>query len=114
MVHFCQYRLLQGDYITTGGLNELLCVIDLLVLSCLFKQREVTKEEIMEKMQRFERKLVNQEDPDDMRARQESVKESVNNEPQDKAFSERRESILDKKEIKEYLERSNSRSSKQE
>lgn len=58
IVHFCQHRVLQGDFVTSAGLNELLSILSLLVLLCLFKQREVTREEIERKMDSFKKHML--------------------------------------------------------
>ena len=86
VVHFCQYRVLQGDFITTAGLNEILSIVSLLVLLCMFKQREVTREEIERKMDSFKQRMLG--------GRRESEASSLNlKNPQD-SVEDRRDSVV--------------------
>lgn len=91
VVHFCQYRVLQGDFITTAGLNEILSILSLLVLLCMFRQREVTREEIERKMDRFKQRMLG--------GRRESEASSLNlKNPQD-SVQDRRDSVFNEEEL---------------
>ena len=59
-LHVCQYRFMQGAALQSGGANEAWSLFVLLVLACLFKQREVTQQEIEDKMEEIEEKLQEQ------------------------------------------------------
>lgn len=62
VLNITTYRVMYGEILTTGGLNEGMALIDLLIMMCLFRQRDYTKEEIQEKMALFENKLMNEEE----------------------------------------------------
>ena len=54
IIHGCQYKLLDGEILNSGGINEAFSVLFLLIISCMHKQREVTQEEIEEKISKIE------------------------------------------------------------
>ena len=58
VIHLPRYRLMSGEILASGFINEILSLLDCFILLAMFKQREVTKEEIQEKMDRFEKKLL--------------------------------------------------------
>jgi hypothetical protein len=57
IVHSFVYRLLDGEYLHSGGINEIFSFIFLLIISGMHYQREVTQEEIQAKMDKFEEAL---------------------------------------------------------
>ena len=57
LVHVCQYRVFNGGFLMSSGANEVWSLIVILVVTWLYKQQEVTQEEIEDKMARFEAQL---------------------------------------------------------
>jgi hypothetical protein len=37
LLNITTYRVMYGEILTTGGLNEVMAIIDLLIMVCLFK-----------------------------------------------------------------------------
>ena len=57
LVHSFQYRLMDGEIFNSGGITEIFSFIFLLVISCMHYQKEVTQEDIQQKMDKFEEAL---------------------------------------------------------
>ena len=57
IVHGFQYKLLDGELINSGGLNEIFSVLFLVIISIMHYQREVTQDDIQVKMEKFEEAL---------------------------------------------------------
>ena len=58
IIHGPQYRLLAGEMVASGFLNEILSIISLVALTYLYKQRSVSKEEIAERLRIFEEQIM--------------------------------------------------------
>jgi hypothetical protein len=56
-VHIGQYRLLEGDILMSGGTNEALSFIMLIVFLCIYKQRDVTQQEIKQKIKALDQQI---------------------------------------------------------
>ena len=56
-VHLCQYRIFAGGFLLSGGVNEIWALIELMIITCLYRSKDVTQDEIQEKMDVFESKL---------------------------------------------------------
>ena len=54
VVHSFQYRLMDGELINSGGINEAFSLVFLLIISMMHYQREVTQDDIQKKMDKFE------------------------------------------------------------
>ena len=57
IVHSFQYRLMDGELINSGGINEAFSFVFLLVISIMHYQKEVTQNDIQKKMEKFEEAL---------------------------------------------------------
>ena len=50
LVHGCTYRVLDGQIINTGGNNEIFSFIFLCIVYCLYKQKDISQDQIQDKM----------------------------------------------------------------
>jgi hypothetical protein len=57
VVHAFQYKFLDGELINSGGLNEFVSFLFLLIISIMHYQKEVTQDDIQVKMEKFEEAL---------------------------------------------------------
>ena len=57
LVHVCTYRVLDGHIINTAGNNEIFSFIFLVIIFFLYKQKDISQDQIQDKMDQFEGKL---------------------------------------------------------
>ena len=57
LVHGCTYRVLDGQIINTAGNNEIFSFIFLVIIFFLYKQKDISQDQIQDKMDQFEGKL---------------------------------------------------------
>jgi uncharacterized protein YhhL (DUF1145 family) len=57
LVHIMTYKVFDGDIFTSGGNNEIFSIIFLFSIFKMFRSKDITQDEIQEKLWKFERKL---------------------------------------------------------